>query len=338
MQLTRLDVRLTWLDPDHLDELDVAAAVAVREAVRQVDAPHLLGDIVSSYTARLRHGSDGEPPLVALARDGRGAPVGTVSVSLPHWDNTHLGSVVVTVDPRFRRCGLGRRLFEVGRERVRAEGRTVLLGYGVDSPALTGFATAMGMAPAFTMAHRRQDLRTADRALLDREYAAAQVRAEGYELVRLAGATPEELLPAVVAMTAAINDAPTDDLDIEDEVFSPERIRAYESAQLARGARFYRLVARSRDTGELAGHTVVTVDRERPWWGNQHDTTVVAAHRGHRLGVLLKAGMLRWLAEREPQVHTIDTTNAVSNTHMIRVNELLGYRLLATATEWQRRL
>ena len=65
-------------------------------------------------------------------------------------------------------------------------------------------------------------------------------------------------------LTAAINDAPTDDLDIEDGVLSPERVRGYEDAQLAKGHRLYRVFARHRETGDLAGHTVVVVDGERP--------------------------------------------------------------------------
>jgi RimJ/RimL family protein N-acetyltransferase len=331
-------VELTWIDAQHPDERDLAAVLALREASRLVDAPHRLGDTRSSLLARLRHGWDGDPPVLALARDERARPVGLITVSLPHWDNTHVGSVGVTVDPALRRRGLGRELFEIGLARVRDGGRRVVLGHGYDGPAVTGFATALGMERVLRLAQRRQDLRTADWAMLEREDAAAQARAKDYELVRVAGATPEELLPAVVTMTAAINDAPLDGLDLEDEVFSPERIRAYEHATLARGHRFYRLVARRRDTGELAGHTVVTVDRERPWWGEQDDTSVVRAHRGHRLGVLLKIGMLRWLAEEEPQLHTVDTTNAASNSHMIRVNELIGYRLIAESSEWQRRL
>ena len=38
----------------------------------------------------------------------------------------------------------------------------------------------------------------------------------------------------MAAMVTAINDAPLDDLDIEDEVFTPERVRAYEHASAAR--------------------------------------------------------------------------------------------------------
>jgi GNAT superfamily N-acetyltransferase len=331
-------VDLTWLDPEALDGRDVAAAVALLQAARVVDAPHRLGETASSFTARLRHGSDGDRPVTALARDAQGRPVGLLSLLVPRRENTHLGWMVVTIDPLRRREGLGRRLFEEGVARVRADGRTVLLGHGFDSPGLGGFAAAMGMEPVLTVAHRRQDLRTADRTLFDREYATAEQRAEPYELVRIAGRTPEEMLPAVVAMTAAINDAPTGDLDVEDLVISGERVRAYEAAQAALGNRLYRLVARHRATGELAGHTVMGVEEQRPWYGSQHDTSVVRAHRGHRLGLLLKIGMLRWLAEVEPQLHTLDTSNASSNSNMIRINDMLGYHVIATSTNWQRHL
>ena len=104
-------------------------------------------------------------------------------------------------------------------------------------------------------------------------------------------------------MSAAINDAPIDDLDIEDEVFSPERMRAYETRQLGQGHRLFRVFARHRETGELAGHTVVVVDGERPQLAEQHDTSVVRAHRGHRLGLLLKTDMNALAGARsQPQI------------------------------------
>jgi hypothetical protein len=61
-------------------------------------------------------------------------------------------------------------------------------------------------------------------------------------------------------------------------------------------------------------------------------------HRGHRLGLLLKVAMLRWLAEAEPAVRTLDTSNAASNDHMIRVNEILGYYVTTTTVTWQQDL
>ncbi len=184
--------------------------------------------------------------------------------------------------------------------------------------------------------NRRQFLADLDWARLDRLYAEAAPHAAAYELVRSPRRTPDDELPAVAAMVSAINDAPLDELDVEDEVFTPERVRAYEHANAAREIHLHRLVARHRETGELAGHTVVGVDGERPEIAEQHDTSVVRAHRGHRLGLLLKIEMLRWLREAQPQIATIDTWNAESNDHMIGVNEAVGYRVMGRALAFQR--
>jgi hypothetical protein len=62
---------------------------------------------------------------------------------------------------------------------------------------------------------------------------------------------------------------------------------------------------------------------------------VVRAHRGHRLGLLLKIGMLRWLAAEEPQLRVVDTDNAGSNNHMIAVNDAIGYKVIGSKLEYQ---
>jgi GNAT superfamily N-acetyltransferase len=62
--------------------------------------------------------------------------VAVLNVGLPHWDNTYVGFVHVTVDPLVRRQGIRRRLFEAGVERARAEGRTLVLS---DSPTSSTF-------------------------------------------------------------------------------------------------------------------------------------------------------------------------------------------------------
>jgi GNAT superfamily N-acetyltransferase len=330
-----MDVR--WLDPDRPDAGDVAGAVTVDEAARVVDAPQLPPSTTSDFTVVMRHGWDGDPPTVAVARVD-GAVVAVLSVDLPSRDNTHLGHVDVTVDPMARRQGIGRALFETGVERVRADGRRLLMADCVEGSPGEKFLETAGFARASVEVVRRQDPRTADWPGLDRQYAEAEVRAADYELVPLTGQTPQAMLDDMVALTAAINDAPTDDLDIEDETFSAERIRAMEIGQRDRGRRLYRLVARHRTSGEPAGHTLMAVEIERPWLAWQLDTSVVRAHRGHRLGVLLKIAMLRWLRGEEPQVRSVITWNAASNAHMIRVNELLGYTPIRSDLNWQRRL
>lgn len=312
--------------------------VTLQNAALTVDAPQMSWFRVASTISWLRHGYDGDPPEVALARDGHGRVVGAVQVMLPRWDNAHLATLEVTVDPGYRRRGLGRRLFALGERRVRDHGRSVLTLVGFDTPAANAFAKATGMEFAYQEVYRRQDLTGLDWDRLDREYAKASSHATGYDLLRLPGAVPEEFVDEVVRMTAAINDAPTGDLAIEDEVFSAERIRAFETALSARGARSYRLVARERATGVFAGHTMVEVVPEAPWCAGQLDTSVLKAHRGHRLGLLLKLGALYWLREEEPQLRAVDTSNAVTNAHMIGINEAIGHRVVASSFEWQRRL
>jgi hypothetical protein len=64
---------------------------------------------------------------------------------------------------------------------------------------------------------------------------------------------------------------------------------------------------------------------------------VVSSHRGHRLGIRLKTAMLQWLREAEPDLMSIDTWNAVSNAHMIAVNDAIGCRVINHGIAWQRR-
>ena len=319
--------------PDDAD--DIAAYVELRNAVQAADAPWVHLMTVRQAVGAFRHGWDGEPDTPFLGvDDGVAVAFGTVSTS--EYDNLHLAWLGTKVHPEYRRRGLGSQMLEAVVAEGRARGRT---SFGVDaweSEASQAFAARHGFEPKSAAINRRQVLADVDFGELRSRYAEALPFARDYELVRRAGATPDDELAAVAEMTAAINDAPTDDLDIEDEVFPPERIRAYEDAMEARGHRLYRVLARHRETGELAGHSVVAVDSERPELAEQHDTSVVGSHRGHRLGLLLKADMNLWLRDVEPQLVSIDTWNAESNAHMIAVNELLGYRVMGRGIEYQR--
>jgi RimJ/RimL family protein N-acetyltransferase len=54
---------------------------------------------------------------------------------------------------------------------------------------------------------------------------------------------------------------------------------------------------------------------------------VARPHRGHRLGLLVKAAMLQWLTGAEPRLRKVATFNAASNRHMIAINEELGFEV-----------
>ena len=315
----------------------VRAALEIDNAVRAADAPWTHHRLFARFQGYLRSGWDGEPPTPYLLSVG-GRPVATAELSISERDNTHLAWVSLAVHPDHRRRGYGSALFEEMVHEAKALGRTSIGTYGWESERTSAFAARFGLEARSQSILRRQWIADLDYGRVRALYDEALTASGAYELVRIVGRTPPEMVDAMVELVAAINDAPTDDLDIEDEVFSPERLAAYEEAVLEQGDGLYRLVARRRDTGELGGHTVIAVEGQRPTIADQHDTAVARSHRGHRLGILLKAGMLLWLAEVEPQIETVDTENAESNSHMIAVNEALGYRFVAREIEFQRSL
>ncbi len=315
----------------------VESARTILNAARAEDTPWRPQLTPYRWRMDVRHGWDGSPVrhFVGFAA---GTPVASLEVELGEWDNTDLAWLYLYVDPVHRRRGHGSQALTLAMELSRSVGRTKIGGSGWELPATVPFAERHGFELAAVEAHRVLflDDEAAERAEL--AAAEARVHAGGYDLERLDGATPPGMLPAVADLAAAVNDAPLDDLDVEDEVFPVERIRDYERACLDSGHRFRRVLARHRETGSLAGHTVVVVDSENPEIGHQHDTAVARAHRGRRLGLLLKAEMMRWLDDVEPQLATIDTWNAESNTHMVAVNDRLGYEVVARDLDFQRRL
>jgi GNAT superfamily N-acetyltransferase len=145
--------------------------------------------------------------------------------------------------------------------------------------------------------------------------------------------TPPDQLDEVAAAWDGMNDAPTDDLEWDDVHFDGERLRLAEAYEAALGRRGYVAVARHARTGAIAGLSELSLPAGATH-AHQGDTCVLAAHRGHRLGLLVKLAMLDLLAEQEPQVAVIDTWNATSNAPMIAVNDALGCTPGVTSTEW----
>jgi GNAT superfamily N-acetyltransferase len=307
-------------------------------AAAKLDCPEALLPTARGYAAQLKHGWDGDPGQAFLARDEDGVAVGLLGLHTPTYDNTHLAWVDVAVHPDHRGRGIGSELIEYGEELAREVGRTSIGTDNWDLPKANAFSLRHGFEQKAVEVNRRQDIAGLDWSVVQSLYDDAVRASTAYELVRVSGRVPDELLDGMVALTSAINDAPKDDLDLEDDVFTPKRLRAYEAAQEAHDRKIYRVIARERSTGELAGHSTIVVERERPHIAEQHDTAVARAHRGHRLGALVKTAMLLWMREAEPAITQLDTWNAESNAHMIAINEQLNYRIVARVLAYQKSL
>jgi RimJ/RimL family protein N-acetyltransferase len=326
-------VEIVEFGPD--DGARLQAFLAVARAADAIDAPWEPPRTAYRQAMFMRHSWEGEPGRWFVAYDGE-APVGVASLDASEYDNLEMAWVQLTIAPDLRGRGHGSALLADLERVAREMGRPLVLLSGWDGPGLDRLAGGRGYTRRSTEVRRLLHLGEAPDPRPIRDEALAL--AGDYELVHIEGPTPEDLLLDVVALTESINDAPLDDLEWEDEVFSAGRVRAYEHAQLESGHRFRRVIARHRRTGRLAGHTVIVVDSDQPTCAEQHDTSVLRAHRGHRLGLLLKVEMLLGLAEAEPQLERIYTNNAESNRHMIAVNDRLGFRPVGRIAEFQRRL
>lgn len=322
------------LDPDS-DLVD--AVTPLRTTLTEADSPWNEPGTVRQFRAMLTHGWDGEPPRFWVGLEN-GEPIAFGSVWTSHYDNLEHAGLGVDIRPDLRRRGLGTQMLAYLEGIARSENRPKVTMGSWESEALTGFAARHAYEKASQGIERRQDLTDLPDGWRDMLTEALAGKAAAYEIAEVEGALPAGEVEEMVRLWGDINDAPTDDLDIEDEVFSADRLRGYEAAQLAAGMRLRHVLARHRETGDLGGHTIVAIEEERPHRGHQHDTTVARAHRGHRLGLVLKASMMDLLQREEPQVRTVETWNAESNSYMIAVNEQLGYRVMGRAIDYQRTL
>jgi RimJ/RimL family protein N-acetyltransferase len=329
------EVPLQPVSPD--DPAQVAALVAIHNAAQPVDDPEGFDWPAESAADDLRYGWDLQPDQHFLYRPaGADEPVAALAIDMPKRDNLDLAWLQVLVHPDHRRQGHGTAVVtEALRMAAQAERHIVWVDTVEDDLGARKFAERFGFRYASHDARRRQQLAEVDQDRIARLFAEAEAAAADYALERLVPPVPDAMLQQMVEVTAAINDAPMGTLSFEDEVFDLGRLQDIETARERKGQRSYRVIARHRRTGEIGGHTQVVVSPHRPHIGFQADTAVSRAHRGHRLGLLLKIDMMRWLAEAEPQLEVLETWNNADNRFMIGVNELLGYRLSNTFATYE---
>jgi len=159
---------------------------------------------------------------------------------------------------------------------------------------------------------------------------------DAYRLVGWAGRCPDELVDAFARLRVAMADAPTAGLEFEAEHWDAARVREVEQRVAEGGLITLTTVAQHVASGELAGFTELQRFADREDSAFQEDTVVIAAHRGHRLGMWLKTANLRRLAEDWPNVRRIHTWNADENDHMRSINIALGFRSESAESGWQK--
>jgi GNAT superfamily N-acetyltransferase len=267
-----------------------------------------------------------------VARRG-GDVVGVLHLEFPERDNVDTVHVAhLQVDPGHRRSGVGRALHAYAVDRARAAGRTRLTGFlpqatpdGATTPG-AAFATAVGARPARAEARHRLEVSDAAAARWETRAADARVHADGYRVVHWGLPTPPELLvDAAYLFTRTSSDALAGDLTQEAFKADAEQIRQMDESMRVRGRLPYHAGAVHAESGRLVAWTTLMGRSDVDWHVWQSLTVVAPEHRGHRLGVLVKAENLRRLRDERPRVRAVDTYTAEANHHMNAINVALGF-------------
>jgi GNAT superfamily N-acetyltransferase len=273
--------------------------------------------------------------------------VGEAMVFLRVRSNPELASCIVVVHPDHRGQGIGTALAGWATSTARAEGRTSLLTYvdigpeGADGDTLapaSGNGRVSADLPGVRMARKlgltlqiverrsRLDLPVPPETVARFEAEARAAAGDAYRIHTWAAPTPEAWIAQYAALEQALaDDEPRGGLDLESDVWDADRIRVEEAAIAAKGDQYVVTAAEHVATGELVAITMLLWNDQKPDHTDQESTVVLKAHRGHRLGMLVKAVNLREHARLCPGAQRVYTWNNEENPHMLAINVALGF-------------
>lgn len=243
----------------------------------------------------------------------------------------HLAELRLHVHPARRRRGIGSLLLSAVVAACRTENRRSLISEVAAASPGEAFCRRWGFNRALTVNHLVLELAGLDQVRLDE---LCDTEHPGYRLAEWTGAVPDDLADAFAAAKNAMNDMPVGALDYGIVRWDADRVRDMAKVVTGRGDTLL-TVAAVHDGGAMAGYTEIVLPQGGTAWAHQYDTAVVPAHRGHGLGLWVKAAMLRRLRTGHPHITAVRTDNAEDNASMLAVNRRLGFEAGRRTYEYQ---
>jgi len=328
--------RIHRIEPRELTPAELREAAVLYQSLQAERTPEDPPMALEAIERRLRADLPNQWAPFFEARDGAAALIGSGGVgrSLNEPENAHLRWTELAVLPRHRRKGVGRALLRRLVDAVDGQGDDlVFMTQTTDRvPSGSEFAKRIGAQPGLDMKTNQLDLSKVDRAKVE-EWAALSPK--GYRLERIDNTVPAELVAPYIQASNGMNDAPRGDLKMADWKLTEEHVRERESWFKQTGSEWWLLIAVHEASGEGAGFTEVTYDPNVSHVIWQQGTAVIDAHRGHRLGLWMKAVMLKRILDERPKALFIRTGNANTNAQMLGINTQLGFVPAWSACLWQ---
>ncbi len=248
--------------------------------------------------------------------------------------NRDLAEVRIEVAPDRRRAGFGTEMVRAAVDLCHENNRPKVLGHGINAEPTAGFWESLGTECGLVERKSRVWVRDVDPELMQGWIDKHHERAGDYRLEFWTGPTPEHLLEPMATMTTAMNDAPVDDLDVGDDIWTTDDVVELDEFLAGAGLERWTTIAFGPDD-QPAGLTVVTKNTAKPRISGQGDTVVLDSHRGRGLGRWLKADMIERVRANAPDIEALDTENAGSNDAMLAINIAMGFRPVYELGYWQ---
>jgi len=327
--------RIVRIDPRDAPDDEVRGIALLRQRFGQEWMPGDPPTPPEVIERRLRTRSDSRWQTVFVARhESRTVGLADVEYDRNETTNRHMRWSELYVHPDHRRRGLGTALLQRMADAVADQGdNVVIIGHTSDRiPSGEPFAAATGAKPGLAMKMNQLTLADVDRAKVA-EW--ASVHPDGYRLERVDGPVPDRFIAAWIEAATGMNDAPRGEMSWEDERLTEPQIREWEDWQRKVGIERWLILAVHEATGAGAGFTAVTYDPKVPHQIWQQGTAVTRAHRGHGLGLWMKATMLQRILAERPRALFVRTGNANTNEQMLAINTQLGFRHAASTILWE---
>jgi mycothiol synthase len=138
---------------------------------------------------------------------------------------------------------------------------------------------------------------------------------------------PDEILEDYCKVyTEVANQAPLEELDLGDMVYTPEFWRKQEQKAEDTGIIWLTAIVRDKN-GVIAGLTDVYFDPSHTPFIYTGFTGVQENFRGSGKGKWLKGAMFLRIREQYPDIKIVTTSNATTNAPMLAINERLGFKI-----------
>jgi len=167
----------------------------------------------------------------------------------------------------------------------------------------------------------------------------AERAAAGYRVVQWMLPTPAEHVSGYAWMKEHMStDVPDAAIGMPAEKWDADRVARHDERYAQRGVRVLVTAAEHTGTGELCAYNELAIDADPAVISHQEDTLVLASHRGHRLGMLVKTTGLTTWRTTYPDSPGVITYNAEENRPMLDINEAIGFAPIGYVGAWKKEL